>query len=416
MRWAHGIVGVVAAVACGGLVAGCGASASAENHVTGRVLAVYASVPFTGSSAAEARAVVGGLEVALDEAHHHVGRYRIALHALNDATSQSGGWDPGQTSANARRAAANPSTIGYIGEIDSGASAVSIPLLNGAGIPQISPTSTAVGLTSAGDGALPGEPQKYYPTQRRTFVRLAPDDAVQAIVQMRAQFAIGCRRTVVLDDDDDVDGRDAALTFAAVARRSALHVIGPEPFAPAADDRGIAASVAHSGADCVLIAGLDTHRAARLSQSIAAAAPGTMLFGWASLAEPAYVDPAAGGVPGWLAPQVVLTDLGMGTSRDPPPGRRFANAYARRYGAPPPAAVYGFEAMSLLLDAIRRASGGGRSEVGRAAVLAALLHTRDRHSALGTYSIAPNGNSTLDRYGIYRVRNGRLAFWKAMSP
>jgi branched-chain amino acid transport system substrate-binding protein len=383
--------------------------------VAGRVLTVYASVPFVGSSAPAARAVVGGVELALDQSHHHVGRYRIALHVVNDATAHGDGWDPGQTSANARRAAANPSTIGYIGEIDSGASAVSIPLLNGAGIPQISPTSTAVGLTSDVDGALPGEPQKYYPKQTRTFVRLAPGDAAQAAVQMRAQLGAGCRQTVVLEDDD-VDGRDAALTFAALARRSALHVIGPEPFAPAADDRAVAASVARSGADCVLIAGLDDGRAAHLSQDIASAAPGTMLFGWASLAAPGYVDPADGGVPGWLAPQVVLTDLGSRTSQDPPAERRFALAYARRYGAPPPAAVYGYEAMSLLLNAIGRASRGGRSEVGRAAVLAALLRTRDRHSALGTYSITPDGDSTLDRYGVYRVRNGRLVFWKAMSP
>ena len=415
MGWARWMTGVVVALAGAALVAGCGASASADNDVAGRVLTVYASVPFRGSSAPDARGVVGGIEVALDEAHHRVGRYRIALHILDDATAQSGGWDPGQTSANARRAAANRSTIGYIGEIDSGASAVSIPLLNGAGIPQISPTSTAVGLTSAGDGALPGEPQKYYPTQRRTFVRLAPDDAVQAHVQMRAQLATGCRRTVVLDDDG-VDGRDAALTFAALARGSALHVIGPEPFAPAADDRGVAASVARSGADCVLIAGLDARRAARLSVSIASAAPGTMLFGWASLAAPGYVDPAAGGVPGWLAPQVVLTDLGTAGSQDPPAVRRFAVAYGRRYGAPPPAAAYGYEAMRLLLDAIRRATDGGRTEVGRSAVLAALRHTRDRRSALGTYSIGADGNSTLDRYGVYRVRNGRLAVWKAMSP
>jgi branched-chain amino acid transport system substrate-binding protein len=141
-----------------------------------------------------------------------------------------------------------------------------------------------------------------------------------------------------------------------------------------------------------------------------------MLFGWSSLAAPAYLDPSDGGVPGWLAPQVVVTNLGIDASRATPAGRRFAAGYAGHYGPPPPTAVYGYEAMSLLLDAIDRATGGGRSEVGRSAVLAALLHTRDRHSALGTYSISADGGTTLDRYGVYRVRNGRLAFWKAMSP
>ncbi|MGZ4273387.1 MAG: hypothetical protein ACXVRP_06440, partial [Solirubrobacteraceae bacterium] len=155
MRWPRWMVGAIVALAGAGLVAGCGASATADNHVASRRLTVYVSVPYEGSSAANARAVLGGIEMALDAAHHRVRQYRIALRVLNDATAQSGGWDPGQTSANARRAAANPSTIGYIGEIDSGASAVSIPLLNGAGIPQISPTSTAIGLTTGGYGALP---------------------------------------------------------------------------------------------------------------------------------------------------------------------------------------------------------------------------------------------------------------------
>ncbi|MGZ4245376.1 MAG: ABC transporter substrate-binding protein [Solirubrobacteraceae bacterium] len=414
MRWARWMVGAIVAVAGAGLVAGCGASATADNHVAGRRLTVYVSVPYEGSSAANARAVLGGIEMALDAAHHRVRQYRIALRVLNDATAQSGGWDPGQTSANARRAAANPSTIAYIGEIDSGASAVSIPLLNGAGIPQISPTSTAIGLTTGGYGALPGEPEKYYPTQRRTFVRVAPDDAVQAAVQVQAQLDAGCMRTAVFEDGD-VDGRDAALTFAALARKSPLHVIGPEQFAVGADDRGLAAAAARSQADCVLITGLDDHRAARLSERIAAAAPGAMLFGWSGLAAPAYIDPAAGGLPGWLAPQLVVTDPGLDAAQYPPAGRRFAVAYARHYGTPPPTAIYGYEAMSLLLDAIGRATAGGTREVGRPAVLAALLHTRDRHSVLGTYSIDGDGDTTLDRYGVYRVRNGRLVFWRALS-
>ena len=414
MRRARWVVGAIVALAGAALAAGCGARASAENHVTGPRLTVYASVPFQGSSASTARAVLGGVEVALGAAHGRVGRYRIDLRILNDATAQSKGWDPGQTSANARRAAADPSTIGYIGEVNSGATAVSIPLLNRAGIAQISPTSTAVGLTTDGPGALPGEPEKYYPTQRRTFVRVVPDDAIQAAVQVQAQVDAGCRRAIVLSDGD-VDGRDAALSFVAVARSSALRVIATDQFAPAANDRALVASVAASGADCVLITGLDDRRAARLSERLYTAAPGVMLFGWSSLAAPAYADPADGGIAPWLAPQVVLTDAGLAASQYPPSGRRFDAAYARRYGRPPPSAIYGYEAMSLLLDAIARATDGGRAPVDRSTVLAALLHTRDRHSVLGTYSIDSHGDTTLDRYGVYRVRNGRLAFWKAMS-
>ena len=414
MRRARWALGAITALAGAALAAGCGAQAAAQNHVAGRRLTVYASLPFEGSSALTARAVMGGVELALGAAHRRVGHYRIDLRILNDATVQSRGWDPGQTSANARRAAGDPSAIGYIGEINSGASAVSIPLLNRAGIPQISPTSTAVGLTANGPGAAPGEPEKYYPTQRRTFARVVPDDAVQAAVQLRAQVGAGCRRAIVVDDGD-IDGRDAALSFASVARGSALHVIATEQFAPGANDRAAAASVAASRADCVLITGLDDRRAARLSERIAAAAPGVMLFGWSTLAAPAYTSPANGGIAAWLAPQLVLTDAGLAASQYPRSGRRFETDYARRYGDPPPSAIFGYEAMSLLLDAIARATSGGRLSVDRSTVLAALLHTRDRHSVLGTYSIDRDGDTTLDRYGVYRVRNGRLVFLKAMS-
>jgi branched-chain amino acid transport system substrate-binding protein len=414
MRWVRWAVGAIVALAGAALAAGCGAQASAENHVVGPRLTVYASLPFEGSSASTARAVLGGIELALDETHGRIGRYRIDLRVLNDATVASEGWDPGQTSANARRAAGDPSTIGYIGEVDSGASAVSIPLLNRAGIPQVGPTSTAVGLTTDGPGASPGEPEKYYPTSRRTFVRVVPNDAVQAAVQMRVQVDAGCRRVVVLDDGG-VDGRDAASSFAAVARRSAVRVIDIDQYSPGGNVRAVAASVAASGADCALITGLDDRTAAQLSERLAAVAPEVQLFGWSGLAGPAYTDPADGGVAAWLAPALELTDPGLAASQYPPSGRRFEAAYARLYGSSAPSAIYGYEAMSLLLDAVTRATHRGRLAADRSAVLAALRQTRDRHSVLGTYSINSDGDTTLDRYGIYRIRDGRLVFWKAMS-
>ena len=52
-----------------------------------------------------------------------------------------------QTSANARKAAQDKTTIAYLGEFNSGATAISLPILNEAGILQISPSNTDVGLT-----------------------------------------------------------------------------------------------------------------------------------------------------------------------------------------------------------------------------------------------------------------------------
>ena len=41
--------------------------------------------------------------------------------SLDDSTAAAGKWDPGQTAANARKAATDPKAVYYIGEFNSGA-------------------------------------------------------------------------------------------------------------------------------------------------------------------------------------------------------------------------------------------------------------------------------------------------------
>ena len=76
---------------------------------------------------------------------------------------RTGVWDPGLTAADAKAAAQDKTTIAYLGDYDSGASAISLPLVNAAGILQISPASPYVGLTSARDAGQ-DEPDRFYPT------------------------------------------------------------------------------------------------------------------------------------------------------------------------------------------------------------------------------------------------------------
>ena len=61
--------------------------------------------------------------------------------------------------------------------------ATMIPVLNEAGVPQISPANTAVGLTTDDPGATPGEPDKYYPSGERNYGRVVPIDTIQGAAQ-----------------------------------------------------------------------------------------------------------------------------------------------------------------------------------------------------------------------------------------
>jgi branched-chain amino acid transport system substrate-binding protein len=410
-RWA---IPAAAIVLCAAL-SGCGTHSIEGNRIAGTKLTIYASLPFDGPSSVSGRAVLGGIELALDAAHNRVGRYHIVFRALNDATVQSRGWDPGQTTANARLAAQNKTTIGYIGEFNSGASAVSIPLLSRVGIAQISPSSTAVGLTMGGPEASPGEPQKYYPTGHRTYARVVPNDAVQAVVQVKLQRQSGCTKTYVLDDGE-VDGRDMASSFEIAAKAARLPVAAVQQFEPrAASYSALAASVAQTGADCVLISALTEDNAVLVTEQIARALPTAHLFAASGVAESTYTDPDDGGIPLALDPRVVVTVASLDPDAYPAAGRRFLALYAKRYGSPQPYAIFGYEAMSLMLDAISRATDRGTMAASRSKVVDAIFATRDRHSVLGTYSIDHNGDTTLARYGVYRIDDGQLAFWKVMG-
>lgn len=397
-------------------VGGCGGKAPIPgDRISGTTLTIYSSLPIHGASGVSAGGIVQGERLALAHTSARIGKYQIVLRALDDSTVQRGQWDPGQTTENARLATTDRTTIGYIGEFNSGASAVSIPLLNRMGIAQVSPASTSVGLTTGAAGASPGEPQKYYPTGVRTFARLVPNDSVQAVAQIRLQLSAGCTKTFVLDDAE-VDGQDTATSFELTARSTRLQVVGDNGFDPrAADYSSLAATVAQSGANCVFVSALPDSNAALLTRQIAAAASGVRIFGSAGVAQSTLSDLSKGGVPAPIDQRVLVTSATLDPTAYPPASRSFFASYARAYGPPQPYAIYGYEAMTLMLDAISRATHGGKTTVQRSKVVAAIFDTHNRRSVLGTYSIDSNGDTTLARYGSYRVVDGRVAFFKVID-
>ena len=400
---------VVAAAAVGG----CGSADKPGSPVRGNTLTIYFSGPLHGASSPGAVAALRGAEMALADVHGRVGRYRISFKALDDSTPQSDGWDPNQTTADARVAVQDPTTIGYLGEFNSGASAVAIPLVNRAGIAQISPASTAVGLTSAGTGAAPGEPQKYYPTGDRTFARVVPTDAVQAVALVRVQQAMGCRSVFVLHDGE-VDGEDTALTFVLTAQSAGLRVVGVQAFQRQAGNyASLATGVAGSGADCVLISAIDERSSAVLTEQLARALPDATIFASNELADTAYTDPARGGIPSSLEPRVVVVSATLDPAAYPVSGQAFLAAYSRQFGTPEPPAIFGYAAMSLMLGAISQATDGGRKPAIRSKVAAAIRSTPNVNSALGPFWIDSAGDTTIDRYGIYRIVAGQLSFLEA---
>ncbi len=132
----------LAALAAGAAAVASGCGGVGVSGALGNVnnlLTVYSSLPLQGPSAAASTQIVNGEKLALAEAGGHIGQFKVSYYSMDDANPKTGQWDPGITSADAKTAAQDNSAIAYLGDYNSGASAVSLPLVNAAGILQVSP-------------------------------------------------------------------------------------------------------------------------------------------------------------------------------------------------------------------------------------------------------------------------------------
>ena len=375
----------------------------------GGSLTVYSSLPLQGASRPQSEDVINGIKLALKQKGNKCGDFNIKYTSLDDATAAAGKWEAGATSANARKVAQDDSAIAYIGEFNSGASAISIPITNEAGILQVSPSNTALGLTKGGAGAEPGEPDKYYPSGERNYGRVVPIDTIQGAAQAQYMKDEGVTNVYILDDAE-VYGKGVAKNTQASAEELGLKIAGNDSWdGKAANYRALADKIKATGADAVFTGGIIDNNAPQLYKDLNAAMPDAKLFGPDGVATVDFTKE----IPAEVQKQTLLTAPTLAPDELPPAGQQFYKDYEAEYGEPQdeidPYAVYGYEAMAVVCDAI--AQGGDD----RKAVIDAFLSTKGRESPLGVYDIDPDGDTTLSDYGGYTAEGGKLVFNKVIK-
>jgi branched-chain amino acid transport system substrate-binding protein len=306
---------------------------------------------------------------------------------LNDATRRAGTWTPEREAANALRAARDDSTIAYIGAFNSGATRVSLPILNEAGIPQISPSNTYNGLTVAEE---PGEPDKYYPTGERTYFRIVPNDVVQAAALATAMRDRGCQRVAAVHDGE-VYGRGMNRDLRAAAARIGLPVVVSRRVGRRTSRYR---AITRARPDCVVYTGITANGAVRLFRSVGR---GRQMFGSDGVAESAF----AGRLPASIARRTIVSVATL--APDAYPGG------AAIIGRSDPYKIYGYEAMKLILDGINTGA------TTKPALLTFLRGVQNRASVLGTYGFDANGDTTLRTYGLYGIQRRSFVWVGAVT-
>ena len=403
----------VGMTACGGDEDDGGDSGDSGGDGGGSSVNVYSSLPLQGASRPQTTAMVEGIKLALEQNKGKAGQTTVKYTSLDDSTAQAGTWTPEATSANARKVAQDDAAVAYIGEFNSGASAISIPILNEVPIAQISPANTAVGLTSDEPGADKGEPDKYYPTGTRHYMRIVPKDTIQGAALASLMSEDGCKSAYILNDKE-VYGAGLARNIESAAGEIGLEVAGNEGIDPKAPNfRSQAATVKSSGADCFVFSGITANGAVQLYKDVSAAGI-TKLYGPDGVAESGFADPKEGGIPANVAKNVQVSVATLSPDEYPPEGRKFFSDFEAKYGEanPDPYSIYGYEAMKLVLDTCEEL---GADCADKQAMIDALFQTKGRESVLGTYDIDENGDTTLTDYGIYTIDGGELSFEKTIQ-
>ena len=219
----------------------------------------------------------------------------------------------------------------------------------------------------------------------------------------------GCRRVASVADRE-VYGRGMGILVRRHARKLGLRIVVTHAVRPSSPTTQMR-HVARRRPDCVAYTSITANSAVLMVNELGRRLRRTRFFGSDGIAERGFTDPREGGISRRVARRFLFTVATLAPDAYPPAGRAFFDRYTDRYDdpRPDPYAIYGYEAMLLLLDAV--------SAVGtdRSAVLEWLRSTTDRPSVLGLYGFDPFGDTTLRTYGLYRVRRGALRYVGAVQ-
>lgn len=386
------------------LFAGCGGSGSDDGPepIRAGALVVYSSLPRSGGFAELGDAVAAGQRLALADAGGRAAGHRIKLVELDSAEPDERDWDPDRVEENAERATDDPAAVAYLGELGLGASAVSLPVTNAASILQVSPADGLTSLTLPQEG--PGEgPERFYPSEVRNFLRLVPPDSAQAGPLVAVARRTGARR-VALAHDGGIFGRQLAGGVERAAHDRALEVTAVERVQPELDEApALARRLERERPDAVIYHGIGGDPAATM---LAAAGAGR-LAGRPLIAAGPLGRPGAlpGGGP---SRRLEVVSPMLPPHSYPAAGRRIlARLRARQRAQPPVEALYGYESMRVVLQALRAA---GRRATDRLAVIEAARAEGPRGSVVGRYRFDARGDSSRRRLALYSLVGDRVRY------
>lgn len=431
------IVAAFVALGVAGLFSGSSGATGDPN-----VIKFVSSLPRSGSARGQTDSIVNGIRIALAEVNHQIEvtdpdtkekrTFKLKYEDLDDATAAAGQWTIEQEIANANQARNDPDVMVYIGTYNSGASKVSMPILNRARILMLSPANTAESLTKPKTGER-HEPDCYRPAfeldpatgkplidpatgdpiRAINFVRVCPTDDLQSQVAGMWIRDLGAKKVYVLDDNEYY-GKGISAGLRATLEKYKITVLGSESVDTKAQEfKPLMLKIKTMNPDLIYYAGTTQGKAGQLLKDMQSVGITCPMMGPDGCYEKAMIESA--GVDAFEKTKFYVTFGGLtvdGLKALGGRGAAFVQRYKDTFGSEPDEgyAVYGYEAALASLEAIRLAGKKDRDAIRRAA-----LKIKNFAGATGTWSFDANGDTTNQTMSGCTVSKGEFKFERSLT-
>jgi branched-chain amino acid transport system substrate-binding protein len=379
---------------------------------------IASDLPLIGGSRTQTVQMNKAIAYVLSQQDWKAGDYKIAFQACNDATAQLAKWDPTKCSANAHAYASDSSLIGVIGTFNSGCAAIEIPVLNqapGGGLMLLSPANTYGCLTEPCAG---NEPEKYYPSGKRTYARVAPSDPNQGAVDAKFLQSKGAKSVYILNDKEAY-GLGVAKNFSGAAKALGIKVTGFSAYDPKQPNfQALFTRIKGTNPDAVFIGGLiDENSGQLINDKVAVLGPNSkvLLMLPDGFTTDAVFQRSEGGTPN--ANGAFFTVAGVGIDKYKGAALKFIDGFKSQLGgkAVDPYAILGAQAAQVLLDAIEKSDGN------RSSVIDEVFKTDVKDGLIGSFKLNANGdltgaNGAATLFTVYEGVGGHLKTLLTTGP
>lgn len=351
--------------------------------------------PLSGELSALGKGIENSARLAVDQANEKcaVKGYKLALQAEDDQKT------PQLGAQAATKLSSTPNVIGVVSTLNSSVSQSVQPILDQAGILQISPANTADALTKGED---PANPKRPYPT----YFRTCTVDSLQGPFAANYLIKKSGKKKIAIITDGLTYGEGLADSFTDQAKKNGAEIVTRQKIGEKDTDfSSVIAAVKPFAPDGIYYGG-QYPQAGPLSKQFAGAGLSVPVMGGDGIFDAQFI--ALGGKDGDLA-----TSVGAPTE-ELASAKAFVDAYEAAgfkegfsaYGA------FSFDAANVIIGAVGETIGDGEwADTMRPDVVKAAQDFKGE-GATGELAFDENGDSTNTVLTVYQVTGGE---WKSVE-